>query len=448
MAKKASSKSKSKDKAAPTVPARLTGPRSLQLASGFRDRIGAEQKWWGFFSEVAFEVMEKYNFLLVHPATVEYTTAFTRSLGKDHALVDENLFTLLDPRHEHISLRPTMDISYLRAYQTLHKQDFENGVPIDHWYTIGSVYGDKLEPREKLGLFMSVIGNDHPVVDAECTVAAVRYLQALGFQQIQVLVNSVGGKQSQAQYKQELVAFYKERKKDLADQYQSEITKNPFEILQATDEKTKQVNMEAPQCVDWLVDDDKEHFMRVLDYLDELDIPYLLSPELVPMKEYRHQTIIAIQATTEDGTEYILAKGGRADGLAADSVDVEVPMMNMMIDLDKCISAVRTAKMEIPSQRLPQIFMAQLGDDAKKRSLSLREELHSQGIKTVEHYGQDSLKKQLEQAVELGVKYTCILGQKEILDGTILIRDMDGGIQEAVPLDKLVSELKKRLKES
>jgi len=444
MAKKASSKSK--EKSAPAVPQRVTGPRSLQLASGFKDRIGSEQKWWGYFSKVAFEVMEKYNFLLVHPASVEYTTAFTRSLGKDHVLVDENLFTLLDPRHEHISLRPTMDVSYMRAYHNVHKQDFENGMPIDHWYTIGSVFGEKLEPREKLGLFMSVIGNNHPVVDAESTVAAVRYLEALGFKQLQVLINSVGAKQSQSQYKQELIAYYKDRKKDLPEKYQSDITKNPFAILTATDEQVQQVNLEAPQCVDWLVDDDKEHFMRVLDYLDELDIPYLLSPELVPTNEFRHQTIVAVKAITEDGTEYILAKGGRADNLAADSIDMEVPMMSMMVDLDKCMSAVRTAKMEIPEERLPQIFMAQLGDDAKKRSLSLREELHAEGILTVEHYGQDSLKKQLEQAVELGVKYTCILGQKEILDGTILVRDMDGGIQEEVPLDKLVSELKKRMK--
>ncbi len=444
MAKKSSSKSK--DKATPAIPQRVTGPRSLQLVSGFKDRIGSEQKWWGYFSKVAFEVMEKYNYLLVHPASVEYTTAFTRSLGKDHVLVDENLFTLLDPRHEHISLRPTMDVSYMRAYHTVHKQDFENGMPIDHWYTIGSVFGDQLDPREKLGMFMSVIGNNHPVVDAESTVAAVRYLEALGFKQIQVLINSVGGKQSQSQYKQELIAYYKDRKKDLPEKYQAEITKSPYEILIATDEQTKKVNLEAPQCVDWLVDDDKEHFMRVLDYLDELDIPYLLSPELVPTNEFRHQTIIAVKAVTEDGTEYVLAKGGRADNLAADSIDMEVPMMNMMVDLDKCMSAVRTAKMEIPVERLPQIFMAQLGDDAKKRSLSLREELHAEGILTVEHYGQDSLKKQLEQAIELGVKYTCILGQKEILDGTILVRDMDGGIQEEVPLDKLVSELKKRFK--
>jgi histidyl-tRNA synthetase len=443
MAKKNTDKAK-KEPAA--VPQRVTGPRSLQLVPGFRDRLGPEQQWWGFFQKVAFEVMEKYNYLLVHPSAVEYTTAFTRTLGKDHVLVEDNLFTLLDPRHEHISLRPTLDVSFLRAYHNSHKQDFELGIPIEHWYTIGSVFGEKLDQREHFGLFMTVIANNHPVVDAECTVAAVRYLEALGFDQIQVMVNSVGGQQSQTAYKQELVAYYKDHKKDIPEKYHSDIVKNPYRILTATnDERLKDINLEAPQCVDWLVDADKEHFMRVLEYLDELEMPYMLSPELVPMNEYRHQTIVSVKVTTETGTEYVLASGGRADGLGEDMLDMNIPMMNMSIDLDKCLSAVRTAKMEIPEKRVPQIFMAQLGDAAKKRALSLREEVHAAGISTSEHYGQDSLKKQLEEAVELKVKYTCILGQKEILDGTILIRDMEGGIQEEVPLDKLVSELKKRL---
>jgi histidyl-tRNA synthetase len=418
----------------------------LQTVSGFRDRLGQEQKWWGYYERVAFEVMEKYNFLLVHPASVEYTTAFTRSYGKDHDLVNENLFTLLDPRGEHISLRPSMDISYIRAYYNAHKQDFENGMPIEHWYTIGSIFGEKLEPREKLGLFLSVIGNDHPVVDAECALAMYRFLEALGFSSIQVLINSIGSEQSQQQYKQELVAFYKDRKKDLPDKHHSDITKNPLAVLSATDEATKQVNVEAPQSVDWLTDDDKDHFIRVLEYLDELDIPYMLAPDLVPVNEYRHKTQVALKVTTEDGTEYILARGGRSDGLAKDSIeDMDIPMMNMTLDLDKCLTATRNAKMDIPQERVAQVFLAQLGDEAKKRALSLREELHEAGIQTIEHYGQDSLKKQLEQAVEYQVQYTCILGQKEILDGTILIRDMDGGIQEEVPLDKIVSELKKRI---
>lgn len=445
MANKASaSKTKTKDKA-PSAPQRITGPRSLQTVSGFRDRLGAEQQWWGYFQEVAFELMEKYNFLLVHPASVEYTTAFTRSYGKDHPLVQDNLLTVLDPRHEHISLRPSFDVSYMRAYYNRHKQDFENGVPIEHWYSIGSTFGEQFEPREKLEMHMGVIGNDHPVVDAECTVAAYRYLQALGFNQIQVLVNSVGGDQSQQAYKQELVAYYKDRKKEVCQKCQPLIGKSALQILGCETTECKEVNLEVPQSVDWLVDDDKEHFIRVLEYLDELEIPYMLSPELVPYQEYRHKTLIALKVTSEEGADYILARGGRADGLGSDSMEMNLPMMNMTINLDRCLTATRSMKMSIPVERLPQVFVAQLGDDAKKRALGLREELHAAGLKTIEHYGKDSLKEQLEQAVELGVKYTCILGQKEILDGTILIRDMDGGIQEAVPLNKLIPEIKKRL---
>src|SRR5690606_10810583 len=224
------------------------------------------------------------------------------------------------------------------------------------------------------------------------------------------------------------------------------IGKDPFAILTSTHEQCKKVNAEAPQSVDWLVEEDKEHFIRVLEYLDELEVPHMLAPDMVPTgAEFRNKTLISLKVTTDDGTDYLLAQGGRADGIGDDIIDMDVPMMNMSIDLDRCLTATRNQKLEIPQERVAQVFLAQLGDEAKKRALSLREELHEAGIKTVEHFGQDSLKEQLEQAMKLGVAYTCILGQKEILDKTILVRDMDGGIQEEVPLNKLVVELKKRL---
>lgn len=442
---KVAKKAKPKAAAAPSIPSRITGPRSLQLAPGFKDRMGTDRKWWGYFMEVAFEVMEKYHFYLIHPAGVEYTTLYTRAFGKDHPIVEGNLMSVVDPKEEHLSLRASYDLSFLRAYYLQHKQNFENGMPIENWYTFGPVYGHKFEPRERMQLFMSVIGNEHPVVDAECAVAAYRYIQALGFTNIQVLVNSLGGKQSQQMYKQELNAFYKDRKRQVCETCQPYISKHPLQLLACERQECNQVRSEAPQSVDWFTEEDKQHFFRVLEYLDELGVPYNLAPELIPpMDEYMQKTLFAIKVTLENGTSYVLARGGRYDGLPViDQMDI--PAMKMFIELDYCLKAIRSQNMSIPAERLPQIFLAQLGDEAKKKCLALREQLHEAGIKTFEHFGKDNLKDQLEQAMALGVKYTCVLGQKEILDKTILIRDMDGGIQEEIPQDKLVPELKKRL---
>lgn len=442
---KSAQKQKSNSKSASS---RISGPRTLQTVSGFKDRLGSEQKWWGYYQQIAFEVMEKYNFLLVHPASVEYMVAYARAYGKNSSMVGENLMRVLDERGEYICLRTNMDLSFLRSYYLLHKQDFELGMPIDNWYTISSVFGENSDPREKLIMYMSVIGNSHPVVDAECTVAAFRYIQALGFPQIQVLVNSIGGEQSQEMHRAELVAYYKEKKKDLCSTCQKNIVKNPYQVLSCDNQSCKEINQQAPQSVDWLVEEDKEHFIRVLEYLDELEVPYLLAPELIFSDGTYQKTLVQLKVTTDEGTNYILAQGGRFDDLSTVVADKDIPAMKMTIDLDRCLTATRTQKLFVPVERTPQIFMAQLGDEAKKKSLALRELLHKEGIKTVEHFGQDSLKSQLEQAQKYNVKYTCILGQKEMLDGTILIRDMDGGVQEEIPINKLISELKKRLSQN
>lgn len=436
-----------KSKSAVSLPQRITGPRGLQSVEGFKDRAGLDSEWWGYYLLVAMETMQKYNFHLVYPSSIDYTALHARALGKDHPLLQGNIFSLLDPRDEHICLRPNFEVSFLRAYYQLHKTTLETEKikPIENWYTLHSVYGDKMDPREKLQLFISVIGNDHPVVDAECTVAAYRFLQALGFTNIQVLINSIGDDQSQQAYKKELSTFYKDRKKDVCNICQPFVVRNPIQALACEREECSTLRQEAPQSVDWLTEGDKQHFVRVLEYLDELEVPYLLAPELIPFNEYDQKTVTALQVTTEEGVKYILAHGSRYDGLAQKLVDEDIPSMRMTIDLDRCLTAIRTLKMQIPEKRLPQVFFAQLGDEPKKKALSLREELHAAGIKTVEHFGRDSLKQQLEQATNLGVKITCILGQKELLDGTILIRDMDGGIQEEVPIDKLIPEIKKRL---
>lgn len=447
MTKKPKMIRKAKSKAVPAVvvPQRITGPRSLQTVSGFKDRIGADRKWWGYFTEVAFEVMEKYNFFQVHPSSVEFTTLYTRSFGKDHPLIEGNLMAVVDPRGEHLSLRPSFDVSYLRAYYLHHKQNFENGIPIENWYTIGSVFGNHFEPREQMQLFMGVIGNEHPVVDAECAVAAYRYIQALGFKQIHVHVNSIGGKQSQAMYRQELNAFYKDRKRQVCETCQPYVNRNPLQLLACERHECKTVRQEAPQSVDWFTDEDKQHFMRVLEYLDELEVPYTLSPEIIPpLDEYMQKTVFSIKVSLENGSIIELARGGRFDGLSVIE-QKDIAAMKMTVFLDNCLKAVRQQNMPLPAERLPQVFLAQLGDEAKKKCLAIREELHLAGMKTVEHFGKDSLKDQLEQAMKLGVKYTCVLGQKEILDKTIMIRDMDGGIQEEIPIDKLIPELKKRL---
>lgn len=207
----------------------------------------------------------------------------------------------------------------------------------------------------------------------------------------------------------------------------------------------------APQIIDYLDDESKSHFMKVLEYLDEAEVPYTLNPFLVRGLDYYTKTVFEIVLTNpgeEDGSQSALGGGGRYDGL--------IPMfggregtsaVGAAIGLERVLMAMRSAgKMPDPRRRA-QVFFCQLGEAARRKGLKVFEQFRVAGVDVAESFSKSNLKGQLEVADKLRAPVAVILGQKEVLDGTIIIRDMESGAQEIVDVTKVVSIVQKRLQE-
>jgi histidyl-tRNA synthetase len=197
--------------------------------------------------------------------------------------------------------------------------------------------------------------------------------------------------------------------------------------------------------VDHLCEACKEHFMGVLEYLDGLDIAYSLNAKIVRGLDYYTKTAWEIVETSEAGKLQSLGGGGRYDDLVETLGGRPTPAVGFAIGLERVILKLQENKITPPVPKPLEVFVAQLGLEARKKSMSLFEDLRREGFQVAEAMSKKGLKDQLELASKKGVRYVVILGQKEIADGTVLIRDMESCVQEVVDFRKIKSELRKRL---
>jgi histidyl-tRNA synthetase len=237
----------------------------------------------------------------------------------------------------------------------------------------------------------------------------------------------------------------------LCDDCKERLTRNPLRLLDCKEISCHDLKKEAPQLVDYLDEESKQHFIMVLEYLDESEVPYVLNPYIVRGLDYYNRTAFEIWSSSDETKEKelpgnkALGGGGRFNGLIELLGGRPTPAVGVAFGIERLIEEIKKANPDYVSKEKPEVFFAQLGEEAAKRALSLFEKLRASGIKVAANFAKASLKPQLELADKLAVSFTVILGQKELLDGTIIIRDMENGIQEVVDIAKIDEELKKRL---
>jgi len=187
----------------------------------------------------------------------------------------------------------------------------------------------------------------------------------------------------------------------------------------------------------------------VLEYLEELELPYQLSPYLARGLDYYTKTVFEISLSENEPMAKeigALVGGGRYDDLVKILGGKDTPACGGALGVERIVSLMKAKGKKIYSAEKPQIFLTQVGESAKKKSLKIFEELRKEKIKVVETFHKDSLSSQIKIADDLGIKYVLILGQKEVLNNEIIIKEMETGKQETVKLEKIIKEIKKRLK--
>ena len=419
----------------------------LQALRGMRDNLPDEQPYWERVRKVLAHSSHENGFQRIDLPMVEYAHLYLRSIGEGTDIVDKEIYLFNTRGGDRVALRPEMTAGLCRAY-------IEHGMSVlskpIKLFSMGPLFRyDRPQEgryREHWQANFDTFGESDPILDAQTIQLAYRVVQQLGLKNIEFQVNSIGTPESRRDYEKALVRYLESQKHKLCQNCRDRLTSNPMRILDCKEDKCVQLTTHAPQSLDYLDTDSREHFKRLLEYLDELELPYTINTRLVRGLDYYTRTVFEIRSADMYGKNYSLGGGGRYDRLIESLGGESTPAIGFGLGLDRIVLEMKRTQVKPYEAPKAKVFLAQLGEMAKKKSLCLFSELEKNGILIAESFGRGSLKSQLRVANRLGVEVTIIIGQKEALDGTAIVKDMVSGTQETVTQPKLVDAVKKILK--
>ncbi|MFA5070507.1 MAG: histidine--tRNA ligase [Patescibacteria group bacterium] len=426
--------------------AKITPPALLR---GMKDILPSDQDYWFWLGDKVRAMAAAYGFERIDTPIMEGTSLFSRSIGEETDIVSKEMYSFVDQGGDKITLRPEGTAPIARAY-------IEHGMinqpqPIKLYYWGPFFRHERPQAgryRQLWQLGFEVLGEADPVIDAEIILLVHSFYQEIGLP-VTIQVNSIGCPVCREDYKLVLVDFFRPRRSSLCEDCKKRLVKNPLRILDCKVKECAEIAKEVPQIVDHLCEDCRLHFTQVLEFLDDLEISYSLNPHLVRGLDYYTKTIFEVwTADGEVGSQSALAGGGRYNNLVESLGGRPTPAIGFAAGIERMIIKLKEKNIAAPAADRREIFVAQLGDKARKKCLKLFEELRRDGFKVRENLSKNGLKDQLEVANKLGVKFALIIGQKEIMDDTVLIRDMESGIQEVLDYKRIAQEVRKRLEKS
>ncbi len=414
----------------------------LQSVKGMHDIMPQDQPLWERLRKVTRDIGEEYNCMRIDTPLVEKAELFERGVGAVSDIVEKQMYMLKTSDGDRLVLRPEFTASIARAY-------IEHGLshisqPVKLYY-IGPVYRHEQPQEGRFREFyqagFEIMGGDSdPVHDAQAITLGHRFLEEMKVGKVMIHINSIGCKQCRPFYRKKLIDYYKNQSP--CRTCKRRLLINPLRVLDCKEKECEEIKKGAPAMLDSLCSLCKNHFRLVLEYLDELKFSYMLNNYLVRGLDYYSRTVFEFFT---EGSDSALGGGGRYDYLLEMLGSKPVPAVGFSLGLERILMVVKARGTVFPARAKPKVFFIHIGDLAKKKSLSLIENLRRSGVHVEESLGRDSLKSQLSVADKGGAQFALIFGQMEAFEESIIIRDLATGAQETVLLAKLAEAMKKRL---
>lgn len=416
----------------------------FQAPKGTFDILPEDQKYWERVKGIVKQLASAYGFSSINTPIFENTQLFMKGTGTTTDIIQKEMYTFRTKGGDYLALRPEFTPGVVRAYIEHGMKSWPQPVKL---CSIGPIFRHEKPQAGRFRQFhqfnLEVIGESNAIDDVLIIQLVSLIFKKVGIKEFSLQINSIGCPGCRPDYRKLLIDYYRKQTRKLCRHCRARLKINPLRLFDCKEEKCRQLANNAPQVIDYLCDECHNHFKEILETLDELDIPYIFNPYLVRGLDYYTKTVFEFRTGESDSVE--LAGGGRYDGLVELLGGKSTPAVGIAGGIERIISVLKSKDVKVTREASPQVFLAQLGELGRRRSLKLFEELRSKGLKTAEALSKNSIKSQFKVADKLGVKITLILGQKEALEGNIIIRDMKSGVQETIPLDRVIKEVKKRL---
>lgn len=421
----------------------------VQAPRGTQDVLPSEQKYWEYVVETAKMLFRGWDFQRLDTPLFEETTLFTRGVGSDTDIVETELFEIKSRGGgARYSLRPEGTAPLVRAFiqHGLHSWP----KPVKLFYVGPFFRYDRPQAgrwRQLHQVGFEVFGSSSAVTDVEVIYVVHCFFQSLGLDNYVIRVNSLGEAADRRAYLKVLKEHYRRNRSKLCRQCKERLSTNPLRVLDCKEEKCQHVAASAPHLLDYLSEGSREQFEMVVSSLADLNVPHEVSHTLVRGLDYYTHTVWEVFPRGEDvSSQSSLAAGGRYNDLVKQLGGKQIAAVGGACGIERIIGRLKDEGVELTVTDRPQVFVAQLGGQAKLRAFEVMRMLQEAHIHFAESVSRDGMQPQLKLADKLGVSWAIIIGHKEVLDKTVILRNMENGMQEVVDHDDLVAELQKRLR--
>ena len=412
---------------------------------GTRDILPVDMPVWHNLEKNCRKLFELYNYFEIRTPIFESTELFARSIGESSDIVSKEMYTFKDKGDRSITLRPEATAPVVRAaiQNNLIEKD-----KITKLYYMGPMFRYERPQAGRYRQFyqsgVEVFGSKDPALDAEVISLSVQIMDKLGLSDLSVKINSVGCKSCRPKYMETLKEYFKSNAKNLCETCNNRLETNPLRILDCKDPSCQKHIENAPAIIDFLCEECKTHFEKVIYWLNVLNIKYEINKRLVRGLDYYTKTTFEI-VSGKLGAQNAVCGGGRYDNLVVEFGGNDTPAIGFAIGMDRMGEVLKEHGTQSTEHRFRLLYIATLGDAAKKLGVELLLNIRKSGYAAEMDYIGKSLKSQMKEADRIKAKYVLILGEDEIKSGKAVLRNMETAEQGEVLLDKVLEEIIVRL---
>lgn len=420
----------------------------IKMPRGTQDILPQDSAKWRYIENRLHTLMELYNYKEIRTPIFESTELFARGVGDSTDVVQKEMYTFKDKGDRSLTLRPEGTAAVVRSYIE-HKMQGEPNQPIKLYYN-GPMFRYERKQKGRYRQFnqfgVEAIGAENPSIDAEILAMVMHIYESFGLKHLKLVINSIGDSESRKEYNEALVKHFEPVIDTFCSDCQSRLHTNPMRILDCKIDRDKEAVKNAPRITDYLNNDSKSYYEQVKLHLDNLNISYVEDPNLVRGLDYYTHTAfeLMIDNPEYDGAITTLCGGGRYNGLLQLLDGPDETGIGFALSIERLLMALDEEGISLDVSEDFDLFVVTMGKDADRYAVKLINDLRRNGIKVDKDYLNRKIKGQMKQADRLNAKYTVVIGDQELENNEIGVKNMISGESENVQLDELVNYFKSR----
>ncbi|HHX8274949.1 TPA: histidine--tRNA ligase [Vibrio diabolicus] len=405
--------------------------KTIQAIRGMNDCLPTQSPLWQKLENTVKNVISAYGYNEVRMPIVEETNLFSRAVGEETDVVSKEMYTFDDRNGDSLTLRPEGTAGCVRSciQNSLINRDEQR-----LWY-MGPMFRHERPQKGRYRQFhqcgVEVFGLNGPDVDAELIMMTARLWRELGINEhVRLELNSIGSQEDRADYRTALVAFLEQHIDVLDEDCKRRMHTNPLRVLDTKNPDVQAILGDAPRLSEYLGEESKAHFAGLCELLDAAGIEYTVNERLVRGLDYYNRTVFE-WITESLGAQGTVCGGGRYDGLVEQLGGKPTPAVGFAMGLERLVLMLETLELT-DVRRSVDVYVVTAGEGTMMAGMKLAEQLRESipGVRVMNHFGGGNFKKQFKRADKVGAVIALVLGENEVADNTVVLKDLVGGEQE------------------